>query len=606
MAGVGAEVYYHKFLPHKNQFHPLHFFSCTPNTVTVQNNSSCASFGVNSVGIIRAPRGDGKEAIVLVTPYNPWKIELSEALSLGLAFSIFSLLSQVSWLAKDVVWLAADSQFGEYTSVSAWLKDYHSPVFFSESRKMNVDVCHESNSHQDRNHITVKGENANAFRRAGTMAAALVLKVLEKKERQERDSLTIYAEASNGQMPNLDLINIVHYLAVHRQGLRVKIATIGSLLNSVWLRSVGEIVQRLCRVAKSLDPRWKYDITSADYVEGSATLASSMYHQAIGVPTGSHGAFRDYQVDAVTLELSPGFSLKNENSQSAFFLRGGRLIEGVIRSVNNLLEKFHQSFFLYFLTAPNKFVSVGVYMIAFALLIAPLPIVAVAPFSGKNEIRLSTDKGNQTPGYTCTDEIEISIGSWKWLHAAKVVFMTHLWAVIVLLLPYFMSQIPYISPTTSMLVWVAVATSALLILYLILGSPYSNDCEWVLLKSVMIAAAFIGLGLMSIINFSTAQIGALIVVPMCLIVRPLKRHKEVALCMRVMLMTCNLVLAVIGFPPTALLILKGLSEGFGRVGIGDFWVWAEFLWIWNSATYLYLLLVHLPCWALYVHILLHP
>lgn len=603
MASVGAEAYYHKFWPHKNQFHPLHFFSCPPNSVMMQNNSSCKSVGINSVGIIRAPRGDGKEAIVLVTPYNPRKIELSEALSLGLAFSIFSLLSQVAWLAKDIVWLAADSQFGEYTSVSAWLKDYHSPVFSSDSGKMNVDMCYEHNSHPDWDHIMLEGANANAFKRAGTMAAALVLKVLEKKE---RDSVAIYAEASNGQMPNLDLINIVHYLAVHRQGLRVRIGTMGSLLNSAWLRSVGEIVQRLCKFAKSLNPKWKYDITSADYVEGSATLASSMYYQAIGVPTGSHGAFRDYQVDAITLELSPWFSLKNENSQSTFLLKGGRLIEGAIRSVNNLLEKFHQSFFLYFLTAPNKFVSVGVYMIPFALLVAPLPIAAVAPFSGKNKIRISTDKGSQTPGYACTDDTERTIGSWKWLHAAKVVFMTHLWAVIVSLLPYLISQIPYISPTTSMLIWIAVAISTLFILYKILGSPYSGECEWILLKSVMTTAAFIGLGLMSVINFSTAQIGALIVVPMCLMVQPLKSLKQVALWMRVKLLTCNLVLAVMGFPPVAMLILKGLSEGFGRVGIGDFWDWAEFLWAWNSATYLYLLLVHLPCWVICLHILLHP
>lgn len=44
------------------------------------------------------------------------------------------------------------------------------------------------------------------------------------------------------------------------------------------------------------------------------------------MPTGPHGAFRDYQVDAVTLELSPWADLHNENAQSAFLLRSGRLV----------------------------------------------------------------------------------------------------------------------------------------------------------------------------------------------------------------------------------------------------------------------------------------
>lgn len=354
---MGAEVYYHKFSPHTNHFNPLHFFSSTSNTARINTNNSCASFGVNTVGIIRAPRGDGKEAIVLVSPYNSQNMEYNEALSLGLAFSVFSLLSKVTWLAKDIVWLAADSRFGEYNSVSSWLNDYHNPIFSRDSG--NLDSI--SNDCHHWNEIRIQGANSNFFKRAGTMAAALVFKVMEKKEKGDRDCLTMYAEASNGQMPNLDLLNIVHYLAVHRQGLRVKIETMGSLLNSAWVKFTGEILEGVSRLSKSLNPQWKFDVTTADYVEGAATLASSMYYQvigflsgkyngsseiflvplismylfsflcccslqALGVPTGSHGAFRDYQIDAVTLEFLPRFYLRNENAQSTFLLRSGRLV----------------------------------------------------------------------------------------------------------------------------------------------------------------------------------------------------------------------------------------------------------------------------------------
>ncbi|XP_072961254.1 uncharacterized protein [Typha angustifolia] len=606
MGDVGAEVYNHKFLPHINYFHPLYFFSPMPNTGITENNKSSRSFGVNSVGIIRAPRGDGKEAIVLVSPYNSQKIEPTEALSLGLAFSIFSLLSRAAWLAKDIVWLAADSRFGEYTSVSSWLNDYHNPTFGLNSGNLDASVCYPSVSDDHWDHITVKEKDTKVFKRAGTMGAAVVFKVTDNKEKDGREGLTIFAEASNGQMPNLDLLNIVHYLAVHRQGMRVKIGIIGTLLNSSWLKFAGEILERFGRFAKSLNPKWKLDVTSAEYVEGTATLASSMYYQALGVPTGPHGAFRDYQVDAVTLELSPKFYPKNENAQSAFLLRSGRLIEGVVRSVNNLLEKFHQSFFLYFLTAPNKFVSVGVYMIAFALLISPLPIVAAALFSSTKKQEVPTDGGAQECSDTNTEESEIAFGSWRWLQAAKVVFIIHLWAVIVSLLPYYISNVPNLTSTISMLMWVALSIFTLAVLYPLSGSSCSPSVDWELLKAVTVAAASIGLGLMSIINFSTAQMGAMLVVPMCLFSRPLKAEMKINMCIRAVLLSCNVALAVLGFPPVALLIARGLSEGFAKVSVGDFWEWMEFLWSWNSATYLYLLLVHLPCWLLCMHVLFHP
>ncbi|KAJ0978948.1 hypothetical protein J5N97_014422 [Dioscorea zingiberensis] len=586
MADVGGEAYYHKFQSQSNQFHPLRFFSCDSNLVLTKSGSN-TSYGLNTVGIIHAPHGDGKEAIVLVTPYNGENVELNDALSLGLGFSIFSHLSHVSWLAKDIVWLAADARYGEYSSVSAWLKDYHNPVFFSSE---NVDANMQNTN-------MLNGRNADVFKRAGTMAAALVFKITEKMERDSRDSLNIYAEASNGQMPNLDLINVVHYLAVHRQGFRVTIGKIVYLVNSAWLNLVGQILEWSNKLAKSLNPKWNFGILSADYVEGVATLASSMYYQALGVPTGSHGAFRDYQVDAITFTFSPRFYLNNENVQSSFLLRGGRLIEGTIRSVNNLLEKFHQSFFLYMMTAPNKFVSVGVYMIGFALLALPLPVVAAALFLNQ--------KATGTAGI---QEAKIAFQSWKWLHAARVVLMIHLWALIASLMPYFISQISNLTATESMLLWVVGSISILLVLYMTLGSPYSRsgDVEWQTLKAVMIASVTIGLGLMSIINFATAQIGALLIVPLCLLVRPLKRHMQGALSLRVLSLVCNPILVVIGFPPAALVLVKGFSEGFGGVSIGTVWEVAEFLWAWNSATYLYVFLVHLPCWVLCIQILFHP
>lgn len=591
MEDVGTEVYYHTFNSHDIQFHPLHFFSSNLHSVALQNSSGCNLNCVSPVGIIRAPRGDGKESIVLVTPYNSENIKLNEALSLGLAYSVFSLLSRVEWLAKDIIWLAADSRCGEYASVASWLKDYHNPAFSNDPGKIGLDMCYENNIFHGEDQTTFDSGGFDDFRRAGTMAAAIVLKVLDN-ERNDRDRLDIYAEASNGQMPNLDLINIVHYLAVHRHGLHVKVGSFGFLLRSALLRYLGEMLQRVTRLIQSLNPGWNIGINSIDFIEGTATLASSMYSQALGVPTGPHGAFRDFQIDAITMELSPRTSLTNENGISIFLLRGGRLVEGVIRSVNNLLEKFHQSFFLYFLTAPNKFVSVGVYMIPFALLLTPLPITAAALFSCPAA----------SSGKPSTSE------SWNWLYSAKLVFFIHAWALVVSLLPYPISKIPGTCPTTSMLAWVVLSVFLLLTLYALAGKLNSRagGYRWEVHKSVIIAAASIGLSLMSIINFSTAQIGSILLVPMCLTVRPLRKPPKAALFLRTSLEILNIALVLLTFPPVLLAISKGLVRGFESIGAGDFWEWAELLWGWNSATYLYVTLVHLPCWVLCAHILLQP
>jgi len=277
---LGAEVCYHKFIPHSKNFHPLKFFTSMTNDMAIQPNGTDTNFGINTIGIVRAPRRDGKEAIVLVSPYNSQSVQSNELLSLALGFSVFSLLSRAAWLSKDVVWLSADSQFGEYAAVSAWLNEYHNPVFLSHSVVLHTKMY-------GANHIYMmviqKKTEVTAFKRAGTMAAAFIFKVGETRRYSDRDSVMIYAEASNGQMPNLDLLNVVHYLAVHRQGFRVNIAAFSSLLSSAWLRVIAEILHTLGSVLRKINPDWKLDIAVPDFVEGTANLANSMYNQVIEI-----------------------------------------------------------------------------------------------------------------------------------------------------------------------------------------------------------------------------------------------------------------------------------------------------------------------------------
>ncbi|XP_076885126.1 uncharacterized protein LOC143534550 [Bidens hawaiensis] len=543
MANLGAEVSYHKFQNQSNKFHPLHFFA-SPNADENRVNTTYESYGTNTIGIIRAPRGDGKESIVIVTHYNPVNITRNEALSLGIAYSTFSLLSRVSWLAKDIIWLAADSEYGEYNSVAAWLREYHTP-----------------------------SEISGTFTCGGTMAAAVVIKVADRGEECKQDVVNVYAEASNGQMPNLDLINDVTYLAINELGFRVHMEKVVSVLDSTWMKLIGRVFERVGNVVRKLNTKWKFGVSVKEYVEGSATLVSSLYHQALGVPTGSHGAFRDYQVDAITMEILLKLNSINEDRHIENMLQGGRLIEGVVRCVNNLIEKFHQSFFLYLLTSSNKFISVGVYMIAFLLLVAPLPVLAASLFSDTNK---STRGSNQNIK---------PFKSWTWLYPTKTIFLIYLWGALVSLLPYFIYQIPVSQPMSRLLI---LASFSLIILTFLASFLDARSTEWAVLKSVTVTTTFIGLCLMSVINYVTAEIGALILVPMCLMVKPWWLTGKVHSAL-------NLVLVVIGFPGAAFFVVKsalGLQNGSVLV---EFWYWMESLWAWNSATYIYICMVHLPC-----------
>lgn len=240
-------------------------------------------------------------------------------------------------------------------------------------------------------------------------------------------------------------------------------------------------------------------------------------------------------------------------------------------------------------------------MIAFALLVAPLPMVAASLYiDGCNALTKSTHNLGE------------NLKSWKWLDAAKQVFALHLLGFIVTLLPYIICQVPgQHSPTNRSIMW-ATASSLLLITFVTVPgcSPFSrlHGTNWAVLKSVTISAAFIGLCLMSIINFATAEIGALLLVPMCLMVHPIKPDLRSGRVKSLLRALCSMVLVTIGFPVMFFAISRG-STGKGLVGLslgGEFWTWLESLWAWKSATYLYIGMVQFPCWLLCLCILFNP
>jgi glycosylphosphatidylinositol transamidase len=331
----------------------------------------------------------------------------------------------------------------------------------------------------------------------------------------------------------------------------------------------------------------------------------------------------------------------------------GRLIEGVMRSVNNLLEKFHQSFFLYLLSAPNKFISVGVYMIPLGLLLLTLPLgaaalcsqsvkTAVASDSLNQTERGSTDLSSATPGKLSTEVVKAgerepdnlvtaktSVGSWQ--RAVVVVSVVQLWASLTANFPPFVSQLVdsimmsfsasskapammkfFTIPGLKMFMWATMAIVSLLTMVSFLPTPGKGD--WIAVKALLLGVATIGLGVMSQIDFAVSLVGALVLVPMSLCACPLTNiweksadeHKgSKSIQFRLFLLLGTMV-NIIGSPPVLLasaMYFIGDSSSW-QASLSKFWEWTELLWCWGSALYPYILVVHLPCSILCIYILL--
>ncbi|KAI5084234.1 hypothetical protein GOP47_0000403 [Adiantum capillus-veneris] len=747
LVGMGVDFYVHPFSPPGPTFSSINFLLSHPSSTKFLQSSAkdnvtvSVEFGVNIAGIIRAPRGDGNEAIVLVTPYDAGSLTDADVVSLGLGLSLFQLLNKAPWLAKDIIWLAADSQFSLHTAVSAWLKDYHEPfyqsstageILFSLVDKPSASLLEES--------------TLGDFKRAGVIGAGVVFNMQGVQVRLLNDFLTVYAEGPNGQMPNLDLINVVNNLAVYREGLQMRVDMAADMLEWAWLHITGQVLEKVGQVAATLNAGWKFGLPAVEYVQGAATLTRSVILQtrredgsrrlrrygsiegtrlsltfremissglaqcnsclrhcrppidgpsgmlhtvispsmappsyvvevpysfcmhefdtlpslparcfsqpsppmvvmpqpllsclpspeamikpselpslplrpitawpwssphiliylstccglcsplsALGAPTGAHGAFRDYQIDAVTIEMS--FASQAQGGQVGSLLKFGRLLEGTVRSVNNLLEKFHQSFFLYFLTGPSKFVSVGVYTIPLMLLLITLPLKAAALCTSSSSQSSSTTL-SQPQAVTALQDGKLA----NWLFAVFSVCVFELWASVVAIFPPIADHMVE-SSELKVAVWVAFSTISCFLSWRILvwisrvlGIPNPLGNNWTAIKASTLGIATIGVGIMSSINFAAALVGAVVLAPMCLTVCPLRTGKGI-----------HQFFIGLALSMFCALLFSCFSREQLSDSLGVFWDWVECQWKWGSATYLYLSLVHLPCSVLCILVLM--
>lgn len=152
------------------------------------------------------------------------------------------------------------------------------------------------------------------------------------------ESLHIVYDGINGQLPNLDLFNTAVSIASGQMG-------------------IGVTLQRM----------WKHNDS---YRERLQTMLRGMVSQGLGHVSGPHSSFIPYHIDAITLQ-AVGEGWQDEMAM-------GRCVESTFRSLNNLLEHFHQSFFFYLLMQANRFVSIGTYLPSAMLVAINFTIMTMA------------------------------------------------------------------------------------------------------------------------------------------------------------------------------------------------------------------------------------
>lgn len=92
------------------------------------------------------------------------------------------------------------------------------------------------------------------------------------------------------------------------------------------------------------------------------------------IPNGNHGLFHRYGIEALTIECVKKESSSTNQNLPQKILALLKIVEGISRSLNNLLERFHQSFFFYVIISSERFISIGDYMPSIGLMAGSLLI----------------------------------------------------------------------------------------------------------------------------------------------------------------------------------------------------------------------------------------
>ncbi|XP_018614352.1 glycosylphosphatidylinositol anchor attachment 1 protein isoform X1 [Scleropages formosus] len=317
--------------------------------------------------------------------------------------------------------------------------------------------------------------------RGGSIQAALSLELSS----DIITSLDLVLEGLNGQLPNLDLANLFYAFC---QKIGVLCTIQGKLQRNDWDSAAG-------------------------YSQAVQTMLLMVLKQASGRPWGDHGLFLRYHIEAASIRGINSFRQYKTDLTTV-----GKLLEGMFRKLNNLLERLHQSYFFYLLPSLSRFVSIGYYMPAFGLLAAILLLRA---------LDLWVQLGSPAPG----TEDGLVDGEQPFgpgvLSVLTPLIISHLTGVALYTLPIMAQQtavehFPVSETEAVVLTAIAIYTAGLALphnTHRVLSGEGTEE-GWRVLKLIAIFYMAVLLGCTALINFSLGFILALTLVPVAAFITP--------------------------------------------------------------------------------------
>ncbi|OAJ44985.1 hypothetical protein, variant [Batrachochytrium dendrobatidis JEL423] len=275
--------------------------------------------GYNIHGVLRAPRGDGTEAMVLTAPLT-LADNAFNANGIRYLLQLAKFLKKYSFWSKDIIILVTtNNAYGTYS----WLQAYHG---FKPDVKQGL-IFDSLDTH------------------AGSIQSAISL---EFPGTEDYTSIGIFPEGINGLLPNADLVTtIILSISDPYYGSPLELhhgdhKTVGYSMTDQYLACIKRL--------------WRF-----------------IGYQASCMPKASHALFLQYKIEAITLRglVIPGFS------QSVGAIQVGQILENALRSFNNLLEKLHHSYWFYFMPTASEFIPISVYIAPVAILASSIIIFSI-------------------------------------------------------------------------------------------------------------------------------------------------------------------------------------------------------------------------------------
>ncbi|OJJ57441.1 hypothetical protein ASPSYDRAFT_153786 [Aspergillus sydowii CBS 593.65] len=379
------------------------------------------------------------------------------------------------------------------------------------------------------------------------------------------ENLHIVYDGVNGQLPNLDLFNTAVSIAGGQMG-------IGARLQEMWEHN-GKYEKRL------------------------QTMLRGMVKQGLGYAAGAHSSFMPYHIDAITLQT------KGNGWQDEMAL--GRTVEGLCRSLNNLLEHLHQSFFFYLLMQTHRFVSIGTYLPSAMLIAGNFTIMAIAlwirtgyykdPGSSKPAAEPRNEKASEKETAPLVPENQVSNAQDSTSTATErqlalpltLVVGLHLLGLVPL---YIFNNLSH--ETYPLATYTSIATNAVLPLTLapLLSRNTTTAQQTHLIKSLSLLLLGLFLSTLATLNFSLSFMIGLLCAPLSFVHRFSTESKPV----RYALSSLTLVFLNILSPP--IVLLAGCA--YFRADVETVLTEAAFGWdVWGMWTQVVVWCVWWPAWV---------